>query len=76
MFEKLKAFAEQEGHRERIEIDISDLAKENIDLICKLIKSSPHVRKVTLASIQKYTSSKIDFEIILSLGEITCCSTS
>ena len=64
LFEKLKAFAEQEEHRERIEIEISNLAKKNINLICKLIKSSTHVRKVTLTSIQKYTSYKIDLIII------------
>ena len=65
IFEKFKAFTEQEVNRERIEIEISDLSKENIYLICKLIKSSPHVQKVTITSIERYTYG-IDFIIILS----------
>ena len=65
IFERFKAFTEQEENRERIEIEISDLSKENIDLICKLIRSSTHVKKVTITSIVKYTH-EMDFMMILS----------
>jgi hypothetical protein len=65
IFERFKALAQQQENRERIEIEISDLSRENIDLICKLIKSSPHVKKVTITSIEKYTYG-IDFIMISS----------
>ena len=53
LFERFRSFTDQEENRGQIEIEITDLAKESLDVICKVIRSSPDVRKVTLTSIQR-----------------------